>query len=496
MSRLTEEEAIRQSKLHELEEAGINPYPSNTVRTHTIHDVLYSFDELTKKQEAIIIAGRLRMKRAHGGLSFAHLDDGSERMQIALRKNNLGSSYKIWQELIDLGDFIETEGKLFLTKTGEKTLEVRHFHILAKSLLPLPEKWHGLSDVETRYRKRHLDLIANPEIKNIFIRRAKIIKFIRDFLDQAGFLEVETPILQAVAGGAAAKPFITHHNALDADLYLRIAPELYLKRLIVGGFAKVYEIARCFRNEGIDYQHNPEFTQVEFYWAYADYENLMCLAQEMLTKMLLEVNGSLGLKYKGTKLDFTLPWTRLRFRDAVHKETGIDLDKANTEKSLREAIKKTPRFRSGQEKMDISKLYGYGNLAEALYKNYVRPRIIQPTLLLDYPAAMIPLAKRKDDDKSKIATVQLVVNGVEVFKAYNELNDPLDQEKRFAEQEQAREAGAYEVGMSDHDFVESLKQGMPPTAGFGMGIDRLTALLTGSHNLKEVILFPTLRPQI
>lgn len=489
MSRLTEEEAIRQSKLHKLEEAGINPYPSQVTRTHTVHDVLYSFDELMKKQETVIIAGRLRMKRAHGGLSFAHVEDGTEKMQIALRKNNLGAKYQIWQELIDIGDFVEIEGKVFLTKTNEKTLEVKHFRILAKSLLPLPEKWHGLEDIETRYRKRYLDLISNPGIKTIFLKRAKIIKFIRDFLDQQGFLEVETPILQAVAGGAAAKPFITHHQALNADLYLRIAPELYLKRLVVGGLEKVYEIARCFRNEGIDFQHNPEFTQVEFYWAYADYEDLMKLVEEMITKMLLEINGSLELKYKDTKLDFSLPWPRLRFRDVVLKETGIDIDKANTEKSLLEAIKKN------KLQLDSSKLYGYGDLAEALYKTYVRPKIIQPTLLLDYPAAMIPLAKRKDDDKTKIATVQLIVNGMEVFKAYNELNDPLDQEKRFAEQEQARTAGAEEIGMSDRDFVEALRHGMPPTVGFGMGIDRLTALLTGSHNLKEVILFPTLRPQ-
>jgi lysyl-tRNA synthetase class 2 len=489
MTRIQEEETNRLAKLRKLEEAGLNPYPSKTGRTRTIHDCLYLFDELFKKKETIIIAGRVRMKRVHGGLSFAQIEDGTERMQIALRKDNLGAGeYKLWQDLIDIGDFVEVQGKVFLTKTGEPTVEAASFRVLAKSLLPLPEKWHGLSDIETRYRQRYLDLLSNPEVKNIFVKRARILKFIRNFLDNAGFLEVETPVLQPIAGGAAAKPFVTHHNALDIDLYLRIAPELYLKRLIVGGLNKVYEIARCFRNEGIDYQHNPEFTQVEFYWAYADYEDLMRLAEEMITKLLLEVNSSLELVSENTKLDFSLPWKRVTFREALLRETGIDIDKANTEKSLLEAIKKK------KLEVDTSKLYGYGDLAEALYKDYVRPRIIQPTLLLDYPAAMIPLAKRKEDDKSKIATVQLVVKGMEIFKAYNELNDPIDQEKRFAEQEKLRAAGA-EVGMSDRDFVEALRHGMPPTAGFGMGIDRLTALLTGSHNLKEVILFPTLRPE-
>lgn len=489
MSRLQEEQALRQAKLYKLEEGGINPYPSKSERTHTIHDCLHSFQELQKKNETVVIAGRVRMKRAHGGLSFAHIEDGTERMQIALKKDAVGAKlYKMWQDLIDIGDFVEAQGKVFLTKTGEKTLETESFRVLAKSLLPLPEKWHGLEDVEIRYRKRYLDLISNPEIKNIFIKRARVLKFVRNFLDEAGFLEVETPVLQPVAGGAAARPFVTRHNALNANLFLRIAPELYLKRLIVGGLPRVYEIARCFRNEGIDREHNPEFTQVEFYWAYADYEDLIRFTEELFIKMLLEINGSLEVGHESVKLDFNIPWKRVKFRDAVLKETDIDIDKASTEKSLLEAISKN------KLEINTAKLYGYGDLCEALYKNYVRPKIVQPTLLLDYPAAMIPLAKRKDDDKSKIATVQLIVKGTEVFKAYNELNDPIDQEKRFEEQERARVAGA-EVGMSDRDFVEALKHGMPPTAGFGMGIDRLTALLTNSHNLKEVILFPTLRPQ-
>jgi lysyl-tRNA synthetase class 2 len=356
--------------------------------------------------------------------------------------------------------------------------------------LPLPEKWHGLTDTEVRYRKRYLDLLANPEVREIFAKRTLVVKTIRDFLDNEGFAEVETPILQPLAGGAAAKPFVTHHNALNFDMYLRVAPELYLKRLIVGGYEKVYEIARCFRNEGIDHSHNPEFTQVEFYWAYADYEDLMRMAERLLLAILEKTNkGSAKLEAEGTVLDFTPPFKRISLKEIVIDKTGIDIDEFNTEEKLRAAIKKRGL------RVDVGNTYGYGETVEAIYKEYCRDTIVQPTFLTDYPAEMIPLAKRKKNDSTKIATFQLVVKGMEVCKAYNELNDPIDQAERFKEQDKLRAKGAEEAQETDNDFIEALSYGMPPTAGFGMGIERLCLLLTGVHSVKETILFPTLRPE-
>jgi lysyl-tRNA synthetase class 2 len=347
-----------------------------------------------------------------------------------------------------------------------------------------------LTDTEVRYRKRYLDLIANPEVRDIFKKRSLIVKTIRNFLDAEGFMEVDTPILQPIAGGAAAKPFVTHHNALDIDLFLRIAPELYLKRLVVGGFEKVFEVARCFRNEGIDHSHNPEFTQVEFYWAYANYEDLIKLTERMIAAILEKTNdGSLKLMHEGVELDFTAPFARVSFKDIVKAKTGIDIDEVNTEEKLRAEIKKQ------NLRVDIGNTFGFGETVEALYKEFCRPSIIQPTFVTDYPVAMIPLAKRKDNDPSKVATFQLVAKGVELNKAYNELNDPTDQAERFREQDNLRNQGAEEAQQTDDDFIEALSVGMPPTAGFGMGIDRLSVFLTGVHSVKETILFPTLRPE-
>jgi len=488
---MLDEAAVRREKREKLRAQGQDPYPAETLRNAMCSDALLHFDEWSAENKEIVLAGRVRAVREHGGASFIDLEDESERLQLHLKKDELGAeSYDRLLETIDHGDFIETKGTLFLTKRGQQTLAVTEWKILSKALLPLPAKWHGLSDIELRYRKRYLDLLANPEVKEIFKKRSLVVKTIREFLDKRDFMEVETPILQTIAGGASARPFITHHNTLDIDLYLRIAPELFLKRLIVGGFEKVYEIARCFRNEGISFQHNPEFTQVEFYWAYANYEDLMNLTEEMIVEIVKAVTGGkTSVVRDDIELDFTPPFPRRKFYDLVKEETGIDLEEASDEASLLRAIE------NSNLKVSTKDLVGYGELADQLYKDFVRPNIVQPTFVIDYPAEMIPLAKRKAGDPKKIATMQLLVQGIEVCKAYNELNDPLEQEARFKEEEEKKGRGSEEAMETDADFIEALKYGMPPTAGFGMGIDRLTALLTGSHSIKEVILFPTMKPQ-
>ncbi len=487
---MLDEQIARQEKLYALRKAGVNPFPERGNRTHLAHDVLEKFDFYEKNEESIVLAGRIRSIRKHGGMTFLHLEDETDKMQVALKKDKVGAEeYEQFHATTDIGDFFEVSGTVFKTKLGEKTLLAKDCRMLAKALLPLPEKFHGLTDVELRYRKRYLDLLSNPQARHIFEIRSGIVKTIRNFLDARGFLEVETPVLQPLAGGAAARPFITHHNALDIDLYLRIAPELYLKRLIVGGFEKVYEMARCFRNEGIDRDHNPEFTQVEFYWAYADYEDLMRLSEEMIKEILKNTVGDYVLEHEGVKLDFGRPILRKTFRELVREHTGIDIDKTSGISNLKKEIK------NKKLKIDDSSIYGIGDLYEELFKATVRKKIIQPTFVTDYPAEMIPLAKRKDSDKTKISCFQLVVRGAEIIKAYNELNDPLEQEERFGEQEAMRKAGAPEAQRIDKDFLEALRHGMPPCAGFGMGIDRLAALLTGSHSVKEVILFPTLKPE-
>ncbi|MBF8280568.1 MAG: lysS [Candidatus Magasanikbacteria bacterium] len=493
-----EESASRLSKLERIKKSGANPYPQWTGRTHTIANVLENFDVLAAEQKEVVIAGRLRALRGQGGTTFGNLEDASGRVQVFFRKDNLPADlYLRLEKEIDLGDFLAVYGKLMTTKTGEKTVLVTSWRLISKALLPLPDKFHGLADVEMRYRQRYLDLLANPESMRIAKIRSNVVKWIREFFDHRDFIEVETPILQAIPGGASARPFKTHHNALDVDLYLRVAPELYLKRLIVGGFEKVYEMARCFRNEGIDHAHNPEFTQIEFYWAYADYEMLMKLTEELLGGLVERIYGKRQFEYEGAALNFKAPFPRLTFRDVIFKETKIDLDKVRETKTLKKEIEKYLRtiIHVQQATFSFAGFNSFSELADQLYKYSCRPKIIQPTFITDYPAEMIPLAKRKEDDQSKIATMQLVVNGLEICKAYNELNDPIDQEERFHEQQALRERGAEEAMWFDEDYVIALKHGMPPTAGFGMGIDRLLQVLTGSHNLKEVILFPTLRPK-
>jgi lysyl-tRNA synthetase class 2 len=422
--------------------------------------------------------------REHGGLVFCHIRDGSAQIQVLFKKDRLGEkSYKFFLDNFDIGDFIEVRGILFETKKGEKTLETADYKILSKSLLPLPEKWHGLKDVEERYRKRYLDLILNPEVKKKFELRSKIIKEIRDFLEKEGFLGVETPILQPIYGGAKAKPFKTHLNALDIDLYLRISPELYLKRLLVGGFEKVYEIGKCFRNEGTDRAHNPDFTMLEFYWAYANYKDLMKLTEKMFSVLLKKIFGKMEIEYEGSKINFKPPWPRIEFNQLFKKYTKIDLEEIHIEALKKEA-----------KKMGIKPEGSKSDIADEIYKKYCRPKIIQPIFIIHWPAEAFPLAKPLDKDPAKSASFQLVAVGMELVKAYSEQNNPIEQKRKFKEEEKTFKQGFEEAQRMDKDFVRALEHGMPPAAGFGLGLDRLTMLLTGSHSLREVILFPTMRP--
>lgn len=486
------EELVRRQRLESLAANGVNAYPATTNRTHSIHAVLKSFDELHASHERVTIAGRAIAIRRLGALSFIRLDDGSSVMQAVVRKDDAGEEqYKLFASHADVGDIFEFTGEAFVTKTGERSILASSVAFLAKALRPLPEKWHGLQDIETRYRQRELDLIANPEVRQRFVVRSKLVASIRRFLDDHGFLEVETPMLQAIPGGANARPFITHHNALDSDLYLRIAPELYLKRLVVGGFEKVYEIGRCFRNEGIDYAHNPEFTMLEFYWAYADRESFISFIEELMVTAIADATGSTIVpNSEGGTIDFEAPWKRKTFREAILEATKIDIDQYRTPEALEKATS------AAGLRIDFSKCVGLGEYYDELWKKTARPNIASPTWVFDYPVELKPLAKANPNDPTKSSAVQLVVQGAEIVNAYyHELNDPIDQRKRFEEQQQLREQGSEEAQWMDTDFLRALEQGMPPTSGMGLGIDRLVAFITGAPNLKESILFPTLRPK-
>lgn len=478
---------IRLDKLEQIQNSGIDPYPAKTKRSHLIEETIANFNELEKSKTEIIIAGRIRSWRSHGGSTFANIEDTTGVMQVYFKKDALGEKQYDFLNIFDVGDFIETKGTLFVTKKGEKTLLVSEYTILSKSLLPLPDKWHGLEDQEKRFRKRYLDLIMNREVKNRFIKRAKIIKEIRHILEKEGFMEVETPILQELAGGAAAKPFITHLNALDIDLYLRIAPELYLKRLIVGGFEKVYEIGRCFRNEGIDRQHNPDFTMLEFYWAYTDYNFLMEFTEKMLSETVKKVCGDHKIKYQGNELDFKPPWPRISFVGSVKDKCGIDIIKEGTEENLRAAMEKLGIKTAG--------IIGFGKLADELYKETVRKNIIGPAFIVDHPIQLGPLAKAHPDTKT-VQRFQVLISGFEIVNTYSELNDPIDQRKRLEYQMELRKKGDDEApDLVDEDYIEAMEYGMPPIAGEGIGIDRLAAILTDAPSLREIILFPTMRPE-
>ncbi|KAA0206588.1 lysine--tRNA ligase [Candidatus Uhrbacteria bacterium] len=487
---MMDEREVRKAKYLALRQAKINPYGVETDRDATCGETIHSFDAWMADDRVVTLAGRVMTIRVHGGMMFADLQDETGKLQLVFKEDTLKKEFEHFRDLIDPADIVEAKGTLFLTKRGERSLEVKEWKILTKALLPLPEKWHGLADVETRYRQRELDLLSNPEVRDRFIVRSKLVSAMRAFLDGQGFLEVETPVLQPIPGGANARPFITHHNALDIDLYLRIAPELYLKRLVVGGFEKVYEIARCFRNEGIDHAHNPEFTQIELYWAYANKDAFITFMEEMMRNMVESAFGTTKIEYADGTVDVRGPWDRLTFRDAIQQETQIDIDTCKTEKDVVAAVKKA------KLKVDFSKCVGMGEYLDELYKKTTRPKLKGPVWVFDYPIEMKPLAARVPGDATKSASAQLIIEGQEVINAYyHELTDPLDQRERFEEQKALAEQGSEEAQRMDTSFLEALEHGMPPTSGFGMGIDRLAAILTGSPSLKEVILFPTLRPK-
>jgi len=489
MATIDEIKKERIRKLQGIRATGEDAYPAQARRTHTAGEALEEFAKLSKAKKEIFLVGRIRAIRGHGGSTFLNIEDGTGGIQAYLKKDGVGEkAYQSFLDLFDIGDFVQLRGTLFKTKKGEKTLEISSYKMLAKSLLPLPEKWHGLQDEEERFRKRYLDLMFNPEVKAKFEIRAKIIRTLRMFLDEQGFLEVESPVLQSVYGGADAKPFRTHINAFDMDMYLRISLELPLKRLMVGGFEKVYEMGRVFRNEGVDRQHNPDFTMLEFYWAYADYKDMMKLTEEMFSYLLAgELFGTKKIWYEERAIDFKTPWPRVEYRDLIKTHTKLDIETLNRDALAKEAQKLG---------LVIESTWGKGKIIDEIYKKYCRPKIWEPTFVIHHPSEMFPLAKQRPENPQEAETFQLVVaGGWELVKAYSEQNDPLVQRKAFEAQESLFRKGLEDAQRMDTDFVEALEYGMPPTAGFGMGIDRLAALLTNTHSLREVILFPTMKPR-
>lgn len=488
---MTQEEQVRRERLEKMRASGTDPFPSGSNRTHMLQAVMDGFETFLTNKTNVVCDGRVRLIRKHGGLTFVQLQDDSRTMQLALHKDQIGEEvYEQFHAYVDVGDYLEISGIVFLTKKGEPTIDVQSFRMMSKALMPLPEKFHGLTDIEVRYRERELDLIMNADVKTRFIARSNVISAMRRFLDSANFVEVETPILQPIPGGASARPFITHHNALNADLYLRIAPELYLKRLLVGGFEKIYEIGRCFRNEGIDYAHNPEFTMLELYWAFADKEAFISLLETLLMTVIHEAIEPLPDTLKNPDIHFEAPFARTTFREAILSATGIDIDLVPDPKSLFDACK-----HKGLS-IDFNGCIGMGEFYDVLWKQTARPFIVQPTWVFDYPTDLKPLAKAIASDPSKSACMQLVIQGAEVVNAYyNELNDPTDQRARFEEQQALREKGSEEAQWMDEAFLNALEHAMPPASGVGIGIDRLVAFLTNAPNLKEVILFPTLKPK-
>ena len=479
--------AARREKLARLRALGIDPYPYRFDRTHTAAQVRAAFPELppgARTGAQVRVAGRIMALRRMGRIAFAVLQDRTGRLQLFLSERVLGEeSYRLLHETWDIGDIVGAWGEVITTRTGELSVEVRGYRLLAKSLRPLPEKWHGLQDVEKRYRQRALDLITNEKPRRVLQQRALILRTMRAYLDEQGFIEVETPILQPIPGGATARPFVTHHNALDRDLYLRIAPELYLKRLLVGGLERVYEIGKNFRNEGISTMHNPEFTSLEAYQAYGDYTDAMELAEGMIEKCVLAVAGTTTLEYQGREIDFSRPWRRVPLLELVAETSGVDVE-APVGDLLRELVRK------GIEVPEHLKAGPKGKVIEHLLETIAQPLLWNPTFVLDYPVDISPLAKRKRGQPELTERFELYIGGMEVANAFSELNDPEDQRQRFLAQERLRAAGDEEAQRIDEDFLRDLEQGMPPAAGIGFGIDRLVMVLTDSPSIREVIAFP------
>jgi len=494
-------EKIRLEKIDVMRAEGIEPYPTTTNLTHRNQEAILAFEANEKagneEQVQATLAGRIRAMRLMGKIAFSHIEDGTARIQLFFRINEIGEEgMQVLKDLYDLGDYIEAQGFLFRTRTGEISLHVQSFRMIAKSVTPLPAakdevvdgqvvRHATLNDPETRYRQRYADLAVNPQVREIFRVRANTIRAIRDFLDQMDFLEVETPILQPIYGGAAARPFVTFHNQLKQELYLRISFELYLKRLIVGGFDRVYEIGRDFRNEGVSYKHNPEFTQVEFYMAYADYQKVMEITENMVAYVCDQVLGKRILEFRGNTIDVTPPWQRLELRQGIINTAGIDINAFPTAKGLEAAMKeKGYPFKPGSPR---------GKLVDALIGDYLEPTLLQPTFLYDYPRDISPLAKSKPGEKTTVERFEGFVAGMELCNAFSELNDPLDQEQRFLEMGNEYESDDEERHPMDEDYLRAMSYGMPPMGGFGMGVDRLVMLLTNQQTIREVLLFPHLR---
>ncbi|HSR20873.1 MAG TPA: lysine--tRNA ligase [Anaerolineales bacterium] len=500
MTEYTSLERIRLQKIDDLRAEGIDPYPSRATRTHTSADAIAQFEAAEKSQGEVrvVLVGRIRAVRPMGKLSFAHIEDGAGKVQLFLRTNELGQErVDFFNRMIDIGDFICASGRMFRTKTGEVTLQVEEFSMLAKAVSPLPAakdetqpdgtvvRHAALEDPELRARQRYADLAVNAEVRSVFRRRAAVIRALREFLDDRGFLEVETPILQPLYGGAAARPFVTHHNELEQDMYLRISFELYLKRLLVGNLERVYEIGRDFRNEGLSFKHNPEFTQLEFYWAYADYEQVMELTEQMVSVVVQRVLGTQTVNYQGQELDFAPPWRRLELRGGLKEACGIDIAEHPNSDSLRRALSKAGKAADPKATR--------GKLIDFMLGEFLEPTLIQPTFLFDYPRDISPLAKSKPGDPLTVERFEAYVAGFELCNAFTELNDPLDQERRFLEMARDYAAEDTEKHPMDEDYLRAMRYGMPPNGGFGMGVDRLVMLLTDSHSIRDVLLFPALR---
>ncbi|WP_145925820.1 lysine--tRNA ligase [Bacillus weihaiensis] len=487
---LSDQLKVRREKLHNLRDKGLDPFGKRFERTHQTEEIIVAYENLEKeeleaKEIEVTIAGRIMTKRGKGKAGFAHIQDLSGQIQIYVRKDAVGDeAYEVFNTA-DLGDIVGVTGVVFKTKVGELSIKVTSFDLLTKSLRPLPDKFHGLKDIEQRYRQRYVDLIMSPDSKKTFIMRSKIIQAMRRYLDDQGYLEVETPTMHSIPGGASARPFITHHNALDMPLYMRIAIELHLKRLIVGGLEKVYEIGRVFRNEGISTRHNPEFTMIELYEAYADYQDIMTLTENVIAHIAKEVLGSTTVQYGEYEVNLEPKWTRLHMVDAIKEYTGADFWKEMSVEEARELAK--------EHNVEINEHMQYGHIVNEFFEQKVEEKLIQPTFIYGHPVEISPLAKKNDDDSRFTDRFELFIVAREHANAFTELNDPIDQKERFEGQLKEREQGNDEAHMMDEDFIEALEYGMPPTGGLGIGIDRLVMLLTNSPSIRDVLLFPQMR---
>lgn len=484
-----DERDVRIGRLQTIKEQGIDPYPAVSNRDRSIADAIHAFEALAEKKQLVTLAGRIRLLRRQGSLAFARIEDETGVIQFMFSKRDMDAAQFNVLKLLDVADFLEATGTLITSKTGEKTLLASTCRLLSKAIRPLPDKWHGLKNEEERYRHRYVDLIVNPDVREFFKLRSRFIASIRSFMSGEGFMEVETPVLEHVPGGTEAEPFVTHHNTLDIDLYLRISLELHLKRLIVGGFEKIFEIGKVFRNEGMSTQHLQEFTEMEFYWAYADNDQLMRFVQRFYQHIIQQSFGTLSVKCRDQVLDFSGEWKRQDYLALFKKHAGIDLNSIETADDLRQAVKK--------QKIDIDIPPGssLGSIIDQVYKKTVRPKLIQPCFLTNHPVAISPLAKRQEKNPRLVQRHQVLIMGSEVGNGWSELNDPIDQRERFEEQMRLRAAGDKEAHRIDEDFLRALEHGMPPTAGWGIGIDRLLMILSDLPSIRDTVLFPTMRPK-